>query len=104
LPNDAKEIQIRLIMRSEALIAHVPPRIATLVKARARDRQLSTSRFLTRLIEKEVEPEKEDYTAEQLWREVAEAEAKAGELKTYTSAKELIHDLQEYAKHANVHA
>jgi hypothetical protein len=41
-------------------IAHVPPRIATLVKARTRDRQLSTSRYLTKLIEREVEPEEED--------------------------------------------
>jgi hypothetical protein len=93
-------------MRSEVLIAHVPPRIATLVKARARDRQLSTSRYLAKLIEREVEPEKEGYTAEQLWKEVAEAEAESreGKLKTYTSAKELIHDLQEYAKHTDVHA
>ena len=49
-------------MRSEVLIAHVPPRIATLVKARARDRQLSTSRYLTKLIEREVEPEEEGMT------------------------------------------
>jgi hypothetical protein len=89
------------------LIAHVPPRIATLVKAKAQARQLSTSRFLTKLIEKEVDDEEEEgYTVEQLWQEVAEAEAEAreGKLKTYTSAKELIHDLQEYAKHAGVPA
>jgi hypothetical protein len=85
-------------MRSEALIAHVPPRIATLVKARARDRQLSTSRFLTKLIEREVEPEEEEdfYDLKDLEADLAEAKANS---KAYASTEELLHDLHEYAKH-----
>jgi hypothetical protein len=102
LPNDAKEIHIRLIMKSEVLIAHVPPRIATLVKARARDRQLSTSRFITKLIEKEVDEEEDEtitYTYDDLLREVREAKAdvKAGRMKSYSDVEELIRDLHEHA-------
>ncbi|MDR2420122.1 MAG: hypothetical protein LBD40_02280 [Puniceicoccales bacterium] len=84
-------------MKSEVLIAHVPPRIATLVKAKARDRQLSTSRFLTKLIEREIEPEEAEafYDLKDLEADLAEAKANS---KTYTSTEELLHDLHEYAK------
>lgn len=82
-------------MRSEVLIAHVPPRIAILVKARARDQQLSTSRYLTKLIEKEVEEEESFYDLKDLETDLAEAKENS---KTYTSTEELLHDLHEYAK------
>jgi uncharacterized protein YigA (DUF484 family) len=83
------------IMKSEVLIAHVPPRIATLVKARARDRQLSTSRYLTKLIEKEVEEEEVFYDLKDLENDLAEAKANS---KVYTDTEELLHELHEYAK------
>jgi hypothetical protein len=96
LLNDTKKIHIRLIMRSEVLIAHVSPRVATLVKAKARERQLSTSRYLTKLIEREIEPEEEVfYNLKDLEADLAEAKANS---KIYTSTEELLHDLHEYAK------
>jgi hypothetical protein len=95
------------IMKSEALIAHVPPRIATLVKARARDRQLSTSRYLTKLIEREVEPEEEEgmaYGLEDLQRIIEETDAECllGKRKVYSHTDEFIRDLDEYARKQKV--
>ncbi|MDR2377434.1 MAG: hypothetical protein LBD54_01620 [Puniceicoccales bacterium] len=98
-------------MKSETLIAHVPPRIASLVKAQAQKRQLSTSRYLGRLIEKDIEEEKDiekeegdedetiTYTYEDLQRIVAEtkADTEAGKIKSYTDVEELIRDLHEHA-------
>ncbi|MDR2377436.1 MAG: hypothetical protein LBD54_01630 [Puniceicoccales bacterium] len=100
-------------MKSATLIAHVPPRIASLVKAQAQKRQLSTSRYISRLIEKEVEGDNGDdedegetitYTYEDLLREVREAKAeiKEGKLKAYTSAEELLHDLKRDAQSAYI--
>jgi hypothetical protein len=93
-------------MRSEALIAHVPPRIATLVKAQARDRQLSTSRFLTKLIEKEVDEEEEGmtYGPEDLRRilEETDAECRSGKRKVYSHTDAFIRDLDAHARQQKV--
>jgi soluble cytochrome b562 len=101
-------------MKSETLIARVPPRIASWVKAQAQKRRLSTSRYIGRLIEKDIKDEKEideededetiTYTYEDLQREVREAKAeiKEGKLKAYTSAKELLHDLKRDAQNTYV--
>jgi len=86
-------------MPNEVLIARVPQRLAALVRENARGRRLSTSRYLTELIKQEVEPEI-IITGEEIKRrlEESDADAKAGRIKTYTSAAEMIRDLDEYAK------
>jgi len=72
----------------------VPPRIADLVWERARQRQLSTSRYLTRLIEEEVETDVM-HTAEELDRilEESNAEIRAGTEKVYTHLQDMIRDM-----------
>jgi hypothetical protein len=65
----------------------VPPRIATLVKAQAGERRLSTARFLTKPIEREIEREEGGmaYSLEDLRRimEATDAECRSGKRTVY---------------------
>jgi hypothetical protein len=86
-------------MKSETLVAYVPSQIATLAKAKAKQCRLSTSRYLTKLIESDVDEEVR-YTMQDLQRIIIEtdAECKAGKRKVYTHTDEFIRDLDEYAR------
>jgi hypothetical protein len=90
-------------MKSETLIAHVPTQIATLAKAKARQCRLSTSRYLTKLIESDVAGNIR-YTMQDLQRIIVEtdAECKVGKRKIYTRTDEFIRDLDEYARKQKV--